>query len=75
MASYPPVTPSMQETLTKFGKAEKTGCSGFLVRIVQFWQCQTQIKEGAKIEDRSKGSLSMEKGGKVLKDQEKRNSS
>jgi hypothetical protein len=37
--------------MAKFGKAEKTGCSGFLLRIVQFWQFQTQTDEGAKIED------------------------
>jgi hypothetical protein len=37
--------------MVKFGKAEKTGCSGFLLRIVQFWQFQTQTDEGAKIKD------------------------
>jgi hypothetical protein len=37
--------------MTKFGKAEKTGCSGFLFRIVQFCHFETQTEEGAKIED------------------------
>jgi hypothetical protein len=36
--------------MTKFGKAEKTGCSGFLFRIVQFWQFQVKTTEGAKLE-------------------------
>jgi hypothetical protein len=35
--------------MTKFGKAEKIGCSDFLFWIVRFWQFQTQTEEGAKI--------------------------
>jgi hypothetical protein len=37
--------------MTKFGKAEKIGCSGFLFRIVWFWQFQYKTKEGARLED------------------------
>jgi hypothetical protein len=37
--------------MTKFGNAEKIGCSGFLFRMVQFLQFQTETEEGAKIED------------------------
>jgi hypothetical protein len=37
--------------MTKFGKAEKTGCSNFLFRIVWFWQFQLKTKEGAKLKD------------------------
>jgi hypothetical protein len=37
--------------MTKFDKAEKTGCSGFLFQIVRFWQFQTQTEEGDRIED------------------------
>jgi hypothetical protein len=37
--------------MVKFGKAEKTGCSGFLFQIVRFWQFQVKTKEGAKFED------------------------
>jgi hypothetical protein len=37
--------------MTKFGKAEKTGCFGFLFRIVQFLQFQGQAKKEAKLDD------------------------
>jgi hypothetical protein len=37
--------------MTKFDKAEKIGCSGFLFRIIRFWQFQSQTEEGAKLED------------------------
>jgi hypothetical protein len=34
-----------QQLMTKFHKAEKTECFGFLFWIVWFWQFQTQTKE------------------------------
>jgi hypothetical protein len=37
--------------MTKFGKSEETGLSGFLFRNIRFWQFQDKIKEEAKIED------------------------
>jgi hypothetical protein len=48
--------------MIKFGKAEKIRCFDFLFQIVQFYQFQTQIEEGAKIKDLNiHRSLSMEK--------------
>jgi hypothetical protein len=59
--------------MTKFGKVKKTRCSGFLFRIVQFLQFQTQIEEGAKIEDlKIQGEF---KNGKGRQGTNKRNSS
>jgi hypothetical protein len=37
--------------MTKFDKAEKTEPSGLPNRSIQFWQFQSQTKEGAKLED------------------------
>jgi hypothetical protein len=37
--------------MIKFGKAEKIGLSSLLNRSIRFWQFQSQIKEGAKLED------------------------
>jgi hypothetical protein len=54
--------------MTKFGKAEKIGCSGFLFRIVWFWQFQYKTKEGARLEDlRIQGILRHGKGLKSIK--------
>jgi hypothetical protein len=61
--------------MTKFGKAEKTGCFSFLLQIVRFWQFQTQTKQGARIEDlKIQGEFKHGKGRQALKDQDKRNS-
>jgi hypothetical protein len=59
--------------MTKFGKAEKTGCFSFLLQIVRFWQFQTQTKQGARIEDlKIQGEFKHGKGRQALKDQDKR---
>jgi hypothetical protein len=58
--------------MTKFGKVEKIRCSGFLFRIVRFWQFQTQTEEGAKIKDlKIQGEF---KNGKGRQGTNKRNS-
>jgi hypothetical protein len=54
--------------MTKFGKSAKTGPSGSLFRIVQFWQFQSQDKEWAKFEDlKIQGVLKQEKWLKSFK--------
>jgi hypothetical protein len=54
--------------MTKFGKAGKTGCFGFLFRIVQFWQFQNMKKVGAKLRDlKIQGVLKQEDGLKGFK--------
>jgi hypothetical protein len=35
--------------MTKFSKAGKIECSGFLFRTVRFWQFQSMKKTGAKL--------------------------
>jgi hypothetical protein len=53
----------MKLLVTKFGKTKKIGCSGFLFRIVRFWQFQVKTKEGAKLKDlKIKGVLRHGKG-------------
>jgi hypothetical protein len=37
--------------MTKFGRSEKTGPSGFLFQIIQFWQFQNRNITRAKLED------------------------
>jgi hypothetical protein len=37
--------------MIKFGKSEKTGLSGLSFQNIRFWQFQSKIEEGAKIED------------------------
>jgi hypothetical protein len=37
--------------MTKFGMAGKIGLSGLPNRSIQFWQFQSKIEEGAKLED------------------------
>jgi hypothetical protein len=37
--------------MTKFGMARKIGLSGLPNRSIQFWQFQSKIEEGAKLED------------------------
>jgi hypothetical protein len=55
--------------MTKFGKVEKTGCSGFIFRIVRFWQFQVKTKEKAKLEDlKIQGVLRHEKGLRNIKE-------
>jgi hypothetical protein len=50
--------------MTKFGKSEKIGPSGFSFRTVQFRQFQSKAKEEAKLEDlKIQGVLKQEKGG------------
>jgi hypothetical protein len=38
-------------SMTKFGKAGKIGCSGFLFRTVRLWQFRNIKKTGAKLEE------------------------
>jgi hypothetical protein len=55
--------------MTKFGKAEKIGCSGFLFWIVWFWQFQYKTKEGARLEDlKIQGILRHGKGLKSIRE-------
>jgi hypothetical protein len=37
--------------MTKFGKAGKTGPSGFLFWTIRFWQFKNKTMEGAELED------------------------
>jgi hypothetical protein len=61
--------------MTKFVKAEKIECSGFLFRIVWFLQFQNRNMTEATLKYlKVQGSLSMKKGGKALKDQASINS-
>jgi hypothetical protein len=54
--------------MAKFGKAEKTECSGFLFRTVQFRQFQNMNISGAKLEDlKIKYVLKQEEGLKGIK--------
>jgi hypothetical protein len=54
--------------MTKFGKARKTGCSGFLFRIVQFQQFQNMNMTEAKLEDlKIQGVLKQGKGLKCIR--------
>jgi hypothetical protein len=54
--------------ITKFGKAGKIRCFGFLFRIVQFWQFLNMNRTGAKLEDlKIQGVLKQEKGLKGIK--------
>jgi hypothetical protein len=54
--------------MTKFGKAGKIGLSNLPNRSIRFWQFQSQIKEGAKLEDLNIQSvLKVEKGLKSIK--------
>jgi hypothetical protein len=51
--------------MTKFGKSEKIGPSGFSFRTVRFRQFQSKAKEEAKLEDlKIQGVLKQEKGAK-----------
>jgi hypothetical protein len=55
--------------MIKFGKYEKTRLSGFLFRIIRFWQFQGKTKEGAKLEDlKIQGILRHGKGLKGIKE-------
>jgi hypothetical protein len=54
--------------MTKFDKAGKIGLFGLPNRSIQFWQFQSQTKEGAKPEDLEiQGVLKLEKGLKCVK--------
>jgi hypothetical protein len=54
--------------MTKFGKAEKTGCSNFLLQTVRFWQFQNMKKTGAKLGDlKIQVVLKQEEGLKGIK--------
>jgi hypothetical protein len=53
--------------MTKFGKAEKIGCSDFLFRIVRFQQFHNMNMIGVKLEDwKILGVLKQEKGLKGI---------
>jgi hypothetical protein len=54
--------------MTKFDRSRKIGCSGFLFRIVQFWQVQDMKEAGAKLGDlKIQGVLKQEDGLKGIK--------
>jgi hypothetical protein len=54
--------------MTKFGKARKIGCSGFLFRTVWFRQFQNMKKAGATLRDlKIQGVLKQEDGIKGIK--------
>jgi hypothetical protein len=54
--------------MTKFGKARKPGCSGFLFRTVRFRQFQNMKKIGAKLgELKIQGVLKQGEGLKDIK--------
>jgi hypothetical protein len=54
--------------MTKFGKAGKIGCSGFLFQIVWFRQFQNMNRTGARLEDlKIQGVLKQGKGLKGIK--------
>jgi hypothetical protein len=54
--------------MTKFGKAGKNGCFGFLLRTVWFRQFQNMNKIGAKLGDlKIQGVLKQEEGIKGIK--------
>jgi hypothetical protein len=56
--------------MTKFGKAGKIRGSGFLFRIVWFWQFQNMNRAGGKLEDwKILGILKQGKGLKGIKAQ------
>jgi hypothetical protein len=49
--------------MTKFAKAGKTGCSGFLFRTIQFQQFQNMKKAGAKLRDLKIQGVLKQEGG------------
>jgi hypothetical protein len=54
--------------MIKFGKARKTELSGLPNWSIQFWQFQSETKEGAKLEDlKIWGVLKLEKELKGIK--------
>jgi hypothetical protein len=54
--------------MTKFGRAGRTGCSGFLFRTVRFWQFWNMNMTRAKLEDlKIQGVLKQGKGLKGIK--------
>jgi hypothetical protein len=54
--------------MTKFGKSEKTGPSGFPFQTIQFWYFQSKPKDESKLEDlKIQGVLQQEKGLKGVK--------
>jgi hypothetical protein len=62
--------------MIKFGKARKTGCSGFLFRIVRFRQFQNMNRTEAKLEDlKIQCVLKKEKRLKGTRDRDRRKSS